>query len=379
MHLFWLEIREQALRANVALFRHLAPDSRFMAVVKSNAYGHGLELCVRALAGHVDWFGVNSVPEAIRVCTIDADTPILVMGGNGYEGSALREMSLEQRAQISMVLSSADALRDHLSQNPDVAFHIKVDTGLSRLGAGAEEFTRMLAVVRAAPEPPLWRGFMTHFANVEDVTDQDYARRQLEEFTRMRELAASEFRQFRPILHSAASAPAMVLPESRMDLIRVGISLYGLWPSRETRLSLLSQLGQVPDLQPAMAFKARIVHVKHVRAGMDVGYGCTYRLRTDSTLAIIPVGYYEGYDRHLSNRAHVLIRGRRAPVLGRVSMNMIIVDVSHIPDVQPGEVATLIGRDGDECVSVDDLAGLTGTINYEVCTRFIADVPRIAV
>ncbi len=378
-----VEISRAALRSNVRAFRELAPDSRFMAVVKSNAYGHDLDRVVETLSGQVDWFGVNSLFEAQRLRRLDSTTPVLVMGVNAHDLFAQAETP---PAKTTLVVSSLAAIERLRSLAPDTPFHLKVDTGLSRLGASGPELDACLEYLQANPELP-WTGLMTHFANVEDVTDQSYAREQLTRFTAVIERARAAAGQRKLLVHAAASAPALILPEARLDLIRVGISLYGFWPSNETRLSALSQFGdmaRLPKLRPALRWLTRIVHLHAIPAGAKVGYGCTYQAPADTRVATLPVGYYEGYERALSNRAHVLIHGRRAPVLGRVSMNMIVVDVGHIPEASPGDEAVLLGRaDPDaqagEEVSAEDLAELTGTINYEVVTRIQAELPRVLV
>lgn len=399
-----VEISRSALQANVAVFRELAPTSLFMAVVKSNAYGHDLELVVEALFGTADWFGVNSLYEAQRLRRIDSDTPVLLMGGNARE---LQDDPAALPPGVTVVVSSLEMLEWILKESPTTAFHLKVDTGLSRLGARGPELDACLELLTEHPALP-WTGLMTHFANVEDVTDQSYALEQLARFRAVAERARAAAGSRQLLMHAAASAPALILPEARLDLIRVGISLYGLWPSNETRLSILSQLGHLPELKPALRWFTQIVHVHDVAAGTSVGYGCTYQVPADTRVATLAVGYYEGYERGLSNRAHVLIHGRRARVLGRVSMNMIVVDIGHIPQAVVGDEAVLLGRalagatasDTEstselskssksleesipettiEEVSAEDLAELTGTINYEVVTRIQAHLPRISV
>ncbi|MCR9144708.1 MAG: alanine racemase [bacterium] len=381
-----IEISRSALESNVRVFREIAPDSLFMAVVKSNAYGHDLDRVVEALSGKVDWFGVNGLPEARRLRQLDAQTPVLVMGLNVHDLAQAHADSLAIPAGLTVVVSSMEALDWIAANAPEQSFHLKVDTGLSRLGANGAGLDACLEFLKAHPQLA-WTGLMTHFANVEDVTDQSYALEQLARFTAVRERAREAAGERRLIVHAAASAPALILPDARLDLIRVGISLYGLWPSNETRLSALSQLERLPELRPVLRWLTRIVHVHDVPAGANVGYGCTYQTPADTRVATLPVGYYEGYERALSSRAHVLIHGRRAPVLGRVSMNMIVVDVGHIPGVAAGDEAVLLGRAevddasgaSAEEVSAEDLAELTGTINYEVVTRILADLPRVPV
>ena len=385
-----------------------------MAVVKSNAYGHDLEQVVRTLTGQVDWFGVNSLHEVERLRRIDATTPVLVMGVDARElaaGPGIREKwfgdsvasydQLTASGPVACVVSSLETLQWIAEHAPQTEFHLKVDTGLSRLGVHGKELDECLAFLRAHPGLK-WSGLMTHFANVEDVTDQSYALEQLRRFEEARTAAGEAAGERRLTVHAAASAPALLLPAARLDLIRVGIALYGLWPSAETRLSVRSQhesdagAGTMPELRPVLRWLTRIAHIHDVPAGASVGYGCTYQTTSDTRVATLPVGYYEGYERALSNRGHVLIAGRRAPLLGRVSMNMIVVDVGHIPEARAGDVAVLIGRsepasspgqakqaepadESVEVISADDLADLTGTINYEVTTRIHTSIPRVLV
>ncbi len=373
-----VEIRTAALKANVASFRR-ACGTAVMAVLKSNAYGHGLTLCAKALSGHADWFGVNSISEALAIRAVDERTPILVMGMNdASDYSLLRGL---QRPPV-LVLSTVDSIRELNDRLPSHPFHLKVDTGMSRLGLHGAAFEQVIEFLSRNPALQ-WQGLMTHFANVEDVTDQTFAQEQLRRFDDAARLAAAAAGSRRLMYHTAASGAAMLLPGARRDLIRAGISLYGMWPSRETRISAasLSAQGKFDSsfaLEPALEWKTQIVHVNDVPAGQAIGYGCTYRPVTNTRVAVLPVGYNEGYDRRLSNKAHAIIEGQRSPVIGRVCMNMIMTDISHIPSAHTGSDAILIGRQGTESVTADDLADWMGTINYEVTTKIEPGIPRIA-
>ena len=379
----WLEISRSAIQKSVSNYRAIAPNSGFFAVVKSNAYGHGLKQLLEILmplysSGEVSGLAVNAIFEAVQLREWGYAGPVLIMGRNQDSDYARIP---EQEREFHIVLSTVDDILALHSVRPSLPFHLKVDTGMSRLGAHDEALARVLQYLSENPDLP-WRGLMTHFANVEDVMDQGYGRLQYARFAKAMEEAGAIHRagfQGSLICHSAASAPAMLLPEFRQDWIRVGISLYGFWASSSTRLSAKMVLAEMPEFRPALSWKARVVHINPVAEGVDVGYGCTYRTTAPTTIAVIPVGYYEGYDRSLSNRSHVLIRGRRAPLLGRVCMNMIMVDVTSIPECAPGDVATLIGSDGGESVTADELADLAGTINYEVVTRIEPGIPRIIV
>lgn len=369
----WVEIDKAALLGNVEALRVASARTPFMAVVKSNAYGHHLETAVGILSGRVDWFGVNSIEEALRVRSVDTGTNVLVMGAP----DPLLAREATARGGIRLVVSSADELRSVCERAPGALLVLKADTGMSRLGTRGEKFQSLLEAAKNSEGNV--EGVMTHFANVEDVTDQSYAELQLARFQEMRERASAFFPGKKLLFHAAASAASLILPASRLDLVRFGISLYGFWPSRETRISALSLFGSLPDLHPVLSWKSRIVHVNDVDSGAYIGYGCTHRVSRDTRLGVIPVGYFEGYERGLSNRSYVLVRGRRARLLGRVCMNMIMVDLTDIPGAGVGDTAVLIGSENGDQITAEELADLTSTIHYEVVTRIQQDLPRIVV
>ncbi len=384
MNLQYIEISRSALLHNLQIFRDIAPQSKLMAVVKSNAYGHGIKEVVHILKEKIDWFGVNNLEEANSIRSIDPSSSILVMGENGMGLLDHIPTFLEKdhhKGKVHLTLSCKESISNltrnkHLSSLP---FHLKVDTGLSRLGSSIEGFTSLMRFIQNR-QHLFWTGIMTHLANVEDVTDQDYAQEQLESFRVVCQKALQIKANL--ICHAAASAATLLLPESRLDMIRVGISLYGLWPSDKTRLSLLLKSDKKkgnPELRPVLSWRSRIIHIHEVKSGNFVGYGATYRAEEDKKIAVLPSGYYEGYSRSLSGNSYVLIRSNRAPVLGRVSMNMISVDVSLIPQAQVGDMATLIGSDGSETITADFLADRSGTIHYEIVSRIHPQIPRIVV
>jgi alanine racemase len=261
-----------------------------------------------------------------------------------------------------------------------VRVHLKLETGTHRQGL---DLTAALALGRAVQrlEGLELEGHTTHYADIEDTTDHRFAQGQLECLARACR-AFAEQGLVVPMVHSANSAAAILYPETHGHLVRVGIAAYGLWPSRETYATALQRRadqgeeGRVPLLQPALAWRARVVQVKEVPAGAYVGYGRTFRATHPVRVAVLPVGYYEGYDRRLSNVAHVLLHGVRAPVRGRVCMNMTMVDVTHVAAARAGSVATLLGADGDEVVSADLLASWMGSISYEVVSRIHPSVLR---
>jgi alanine racemase len=256
---------------------------------------------------------------------------------------------------------------------------------------------QLAALVRARPSLCL-EGVYTHYANVEDTIDGSFAEHQLHRFRdavaavesgaplpvaavgagrpEHDHLAAIASVGPVPIKHSAATAATILYPQTYFNLVRVGIGLYGLWPSAETR-EAACRAGVTLDLQPVLTWKARIVHLNDVPFGELVGYGCTYVATRPRRIAVLPVGYYEGIDRGLSNRGRVLVGGSIAPIVGRVAMNMCMVDVTDIPGVAVGAEAVIIGRQGDRANTAEDMAALLDTINYEVVTRISPSVPRV--
>jgi alanine racemase len=290
---------------------------------------------------------------------------------------AARAVELEVRPTISN-LETIDALEAAAAAaGRTVPVHLKLETGTCRQGFTERRLSEVSARLAACGHLEL-EGASTHFANIEDTTDHSVAFRQLEAYHRLVGRLAEAGLEPK-IRHLACSAAALLFKRTHLDLVRVGISLYGFWPSRETMVSMRNGSARAVSLQPVLSWKTRLAQVKEVPAGTDVGYGCTFRTTRTSRLAVIPVGYYDGYDRGLSNAGHVLVRGQRAPIRGRVCMNMCIVDVTDIPGAGLEDEAVLIGRQGDELITADMLAGHCGTIHYETVTRIHPEIPRVIV
>jgi alanine racemase len=283
---------------------------------------------------------------------------------------------------LQPVVTNLDSL-DRLAaeagrQGKIVKVHLKAETGTHRQGVSRRELQPFVKKILGCPELAL-EGLSTHYANIEDTTDHSFAAAQIATFGAVRKAVEGWYGGPVPVCHTACSAATLLLSETHMDLVRIGISLYGLWPSRETLISCRKEGGDLPDLQPVMGWKSRIAQVRTVQEGSYIGYGCTYRTTRESRIAVVPVGYNEGYDRRLSGVGHVLVRGRRAPVRGRVCMNMTMVDVTDIPGVALEDEAVLMGSQGDERISAEQLAGWCGTIPYEIVTRVHPELPRIVV
>ncbi|MBP6874994.1 MAG: alanine racemase [Candidatus Eisenbacteria bacterium] len=373
----WIEIDGHAYRHNLRALRSiLTPGTRCMAVVKANGYGHGARLIARiAVAEGVDYLGVNDLAEHLELADLVGDTPVCMLGPVLPRQAADVVASGVEPTVSEMEVADglASAARE---QKRVVRAHIKIETGTHRQGILFEEIPAWAEFLRLHPEVRL-RGLHTHYANIEDTTDHTIARRQL---ARLREAVArfTELGHKPDLVHSACSAAAIVMQQTHADLVRLGIATYGLWPSRETFLSTLLSQQMGPELVPVLAWKTRIAQIKLVPVGEYVGYGCSLRTTHPMRLAVLPVGYADGFPRALSGRGYVLIHGKRAPIAGRVCMNMTMIDITDLPDAQLEDEVILIGRDGGESISADTLATLCNTINYEIVARIGAHVPRLA-
>ena len=375
----WLEVDLAALAGNVrALQARLADGARLGAVVKSNAYGHGVRLVAPAvLRAGAEVLAVGNLAEGLELRElVGPEVPVLVVGHVPPEGfPAAVGAGLELTVYDPDAVPALAAAARETGRPARV--HLKVETGTNRQGLREEDLL-LLARRIAAAEGVEIAGVGTHFADIEDTTDHSFAREQLARFRQA--VARLEAEGIRPgSRHTACSAAVLLFPETHLDLVRAGISLYGLWPSRETLVSARERGLDEIELRPALAWKARIAQVKDVPAGEYVGYGRTYRATRPMRLAVLPVGYYEGYPRALSGRAHVLVRGRRAPVVGRVCMNMTMVDVTDVPGAAAGDEVVLLGRSGGEELRAEDLAAWAGTIHYEIVSRILPALPRVPV
>ncbi len=372
----WIEVSARAYRHNLRAFRRLVgPAVQLMAVVKANAYGHGDRIITPlAVTEGADYLGVHSLAEYASIADLTAGRPVCLLGPT-MAAQAAAVVAAGVEPTVSDLTVARALAREAGRRGVRVGIHVKVETGTHRQGILPEEIPDWCRLLGSSPGLRL-QGLHTHFANIEDTTDHTYARSQL---ARLRAAARSftELGQTPQLVHSACSAAAIVMQQTHGDLIRLGISGYGLWPSRETLLATLLDKAPGPELMPVLTWKSRIAQVKDLAAGEYVGYGCSFRSTHPMRLAVLPVGYYDGYDRRLSGRGYVLLRGRRAPLVGRVCMNMCMIDITDIPGVQIGEVVIVLGQDGEETICADTLAGLCGTINYEIVARLGAHIPRV--
>lgn len=373
----WIEIDAAALRSNVCFFRDtIGPATALMAVVKSNAYGHGLAQVTEVADPLVDWFGVHGAEEARELRGLGVRRPVLIMGF--VPPTEFRGLVGEDHLAIS-TLEEIDWAAEYRGRSGvSLPLHLKVDTGTNRQGFEVEEVGA--ACRRAARQGLSVVGVMTHFANIEDTLEHEFARRQLEAFERARQVIRSELGEEPQHVHAACSAAALLFREADFSMARIGISMYGHWPSRETHLSWILAHGRNNvRLRPTLRWKAQVGQIQRVESGETVGYGRTWKALRPTRLAVLPVGYADGYPRSLGNRARVLASGRLLPVVGRVCMNVMMVDVTDAPEVSVGAEVLLLGGQGDSGVSAEELARLADTINYELLARLSPRIPRLLV
>jgi alanine racemase len=377
----WVEIDRSAILYNITKFRSLITHpTKLMAVVKSNAYGHNIHDFSRLVLGAgADCLGVDSITEAIPLRKEGITQPILVLGYTLPEN-----YSLARAADVSITISSIEQLRHLLAtdfskswQFSPVRIHLKVDTGMCRQGMlydvdHTEALNLILKGIRQ--EKFILEGLYTHLASAKAPGVSGETETQLSEFRRWREFFKAHSISI-PIVHAAASAGTLLYPSSHFDMVRIGMGCYGYFPSAGIARHFKNRV----SLRPVLSWYSIVSEVKSVSAGMKVGYDGTHILKRDSVLAVIPIGYWHGIGRVFSNNGHVIINGQVARILGLVSMDMITVDITDIPDVSMGTRVTLIGKDGNISVSAEDLGRLSGTTAYEILTRLNPLIERIVV
>ncbi len=355
-----------AIGRNARTLARLVAPARLTAVVKANAYGHGLVPSARALAPHVARLCVYALEEAVVLRDAGVEAPIHVLGPV-HPG----ELDVAHAADVALTLWDDGLYARQVAsiarrRRRPFTVHAKIDTGVVRLGLTPAEAPAALARYATTPEFTL-AGAFTHIAAAEEL-DSTFTHDQLARFLEATRDVGPDVER-----HAAATAAAMLWPDTRLDAIRAGIGVYGIWPSLETETLMRAQ-GVV--LEPALAWRTQIVAEHSIEAGDSVGYGRTWYAARPSRIATLPIGYAEGLPRAAGNAAHALVRGRRVPLVGRVCMNMAFVDVTEVPSAGVGDTVTLIGSDGGETISAEELARAAETIGYEIVARLPAHVPR---
>lgn len=387
----WIEIEQNALTHNLGVLQKASQRAGnqpiLCVMVKGNAYGHGLVQTARALVRAAEqlrvrelWLAVHDIFEVLALRDAGLTQPIYVVG---YLSPQQAQVAVQLDARFVLydgqVLQAAAQKAQELGTLARV--HVKLETGNNRQGLRHEKAVELCKIVAQTPGA-LLEGLATHFADVEDTTDHRFAHSQVQRLQRTVETIQQQLGHQELLVHASNSAALLLWPEIVGKMARFGIAVYGLWPSKETWLSVC-QLGQTPvELRPALTWKTVIAQIHEVPTGEYVGYGRTWRAVRPTQVAVLPIGYYDGYDRGLSNLGKVLIGGVRAPVIGRVAMNMTMVDVTDSQAAQVGAEVVLLGQqrtpdglDGD-AVTADEMAGWLGTIHYEVVTRIAERIER---
>ena len=351
---------------------HLNENTKILAVVKTDAYGHGSVSIARAIE-HLDYlfgFAVATAEEAMELREAGITKPILVLS---YSFPYAYPMLIEEDVRITVFrYDMLDRLSEiALKQDKEARVHIKVDTGMGRIGVTPDyEGIKFVKEVLSKPGIKL-EGIYTHFACA-DMSDLSSAKEQISKFEAFVRGAEIITGYQIPMHHCSNSAGIVQLPEANMDLVRAGITMYGLMPSDEVPADII-------PLKPALSLCSHIAYLKEMLPGQTISYGSTYKVEKIMKVATIPLGYGDGYPRSLSDKGYVLIRGKKAKILGRICMDQFMVDVTDIPDVTEGDKVTLIGADGEECITANALGELSGRFNYELVCDLNQRLPRVYV
>jgi alanine racemase len=376
----WAQIDLSAYAHNIRELRRITqPGARLMAVVKANGYGHGaIEVARTALQNGAECLGVARINEAVQLREAGLGAPILIFGFSSPDSA--RTLIDYELTQTVYSPKTAQALSERAARTgKKIKIHIKVDSGMGRLGLLLDELaggisdntpdTKTVSEVEAISRQTNLEveGIFTHFATA-DSADKSYANSQLQRFRDfLNQLRQAGLRP--PVKHAANSGALIDMPDSHLDMVRPGIATYGLYPSDDVNK------GNV-DLRPVMTLKSRIIHLKKVPAGFLISYGITYQTEKPTTIATVPVGYADGFNRLLSSRGHMLVHGQRVPIVGRVCMDLTMLDVGALKDVKIEDEVVVFGQQGDQSVTIDELASTLNTINYEIVTSITGRVPR---
>lgn len=350
--------------------KNIAPATKIMGVIKTDGYGHGSVPIAKFLENkdYIWGFAVATAEEAHILRLAGIQKPLLILG---YSFPYCYEMLAEE--EIRPAVFRSDMLKElsaaAVKTGKRIKIHIKVDTGMGRIGITPDkEGLKFISQLKELPGLEV-EGIFTHFASA-DETDKTSARRQLSLFTDFLEKIKTEYDLPIPVKHCSNSAGIVELPEANLDVVRAGITLYGLYPSAEVSRNIV-------PLKPALSLHSHIVYCKPLHAGESVSYGGTFTADHEMRIATIPVGYGDGYPRSLSNKGYVLIDGKKADILGRICMDQFMVDITKLPDAKEGDLVTLIGLSGRVCITAEELGELSGRFNYELVCDLGKRVPRV--
>ena len=369
-----IRVSLDAIAHNARALRDLVAPSKAAFVVKGNAYGHGIVEVARTVEPFAHRLCVYSLEEAAVLRDAGITRPVFVMGpmeSAHIDEARARKVEIALWDTGSYLRAIADSAR---RRNERVPVHVKINTGTNRLGLEPRDAPDAIEDFARLPEIEL-AGLFSHLAAAEEL-DSPFTLGQLATFERTVEAVdpVLQSKNMRPMRHIAASAAAMLWPQTRLDMVRIGIALYGLWPSPQTRVAMN---GAHFDLRPALSVHSSIAAIRTVEAGTPIGYGNSYHAPKRTRIGVVPLGYADGIPRLLSNRGAFLAGGKRCPIVGRVCMNMTMIDLAAVPEAKPGDEGVLLGRQGEGEVSADDWGEWAETINYEIVTRLPAELPRV--
>ncbi len=381
-----IELSESALRRNFRFLKeNIGQGVKFSSVIKGNAYGHGIrEFIPMAERCGIDHFSVFSAAEAyVALRSLTRKSNILIMGDLG-EGAV--EWAIENNISFYVFGTARllEAVEKAKKLKAKAGVHLELETGLNRTGLEGKELLDAVEIIRNNPDKIAVEGVCTHFAGAESSSNYLRIQSQMRIFNQHCEWLKNQNIEV-GLRHTACSAAAFVYPESVMDMVRFGISQYGFWPSKETEMHYLLQdchdkkaVSRDP-LRRVIKWKSRVMSIKDVARGEFVGYGNTYMTTRKERLAVVPIGYSDGFNRNLSNLGHVLVRGRRAPVVGVVNMNAMMINVTEIPGVDVGDEVVIVGKQNRMQISVGSFSDMTRYMNYEILVRLPGETPRIVV
>ncbi|PIT96642.1 alanine racemase [Candidatus Campbellbacteria bacterium CG10_big_fil_rev_8_21_14_0_10_35_52] len=372
----WIEIDRKAALSNVKAIRSiLKKKTRLYAVVKSNAYGHGLREFSLIVNGKVDGFCVDSTREGKTLRDVGIKKHILILGPT----LSNKEVKLAAENNLEITISTFESLKQISAIKEKPFFQIKVDTGMHRQGFFVKDLQKVIDIIKNGNLSGKLKGVYTHFASAKDVTYPYYTKNQIEKFKEVQIMfKKSGFNNV--IFHSSATGGTILYPQSHFDMVRIGIGLYGYFPSKESKIqhSLINK--KTLHLKTVLSWKTKISEIKKLKKGDFVGYDLTEKIDNDTFVAIIPIGYWHGFSRALSHKGQVLIKGKKCKVVGRVSMDIIIINCGNI-NTKVGDIVTIIGKSGKKIFTADDQMDIADTIiyTYEIITTINPLIKRIVI
>lgn len=381
LHTSYIELSKSALNTNLRFMRkQIKEKTRYSMVIKANAYGHGIEDILPMVEEcGVDHFSVFSAVEAMRANKVKKDhCEIMIMGWISEDSM---EWAIDEN--ISFYVFTIDRLNTACNAAKSVGkrakIHIEIETGMHRTGFCEEELEQVVEIINKNRELLEIEGICTHYAGAESISNYERIQKQIKTFNKLCTWLSDQ--GIKPkYRHTACSAAVLNFPDTAMDLVRVGISSYGFWPSSEIRMNkLINEYKAQDPLLRVLTWKSEVMSIKHVDEGEYVSYGKSYVTNRPTKIATVPVGYGYGFSRNLSNLGHVLIRGKRIPVIGAVNMNMMVVDVTDVQEVAEGDEVVLIGKQGKRTITVSSFSNMNNSLNYELLTRLPNHIPRYIV